>query len=115
MDRLNDERGPQTKPKVLHRDRLWRYRGEITGEWFTCTREETIPQASVTLPGEQLTDPEESIDPQDDPPFPGDEEESPTLPGDRAALAGTGTCQAVRNPNALRGAGGLPGDLGTTL
>ena len=39
VERLNDvmhriQRGPQAKPKVVHRDRLWQYRGDACADWF---------------------------------------------------------------------------------
>ena len=39
VERLNDvvyriQRGPRAKPKVVHRDRLWQYRGDACADWF---------------------------------------------------------------------------------
>lgn len=39
MERLNDvvyrlKRGPRAKPKVVPRDRLWQYRGDVCADWF---------------------------------------------------------------------------------
>ena len=44
VERLNDvvcriQRGPRAKPKVVHRDRLWQYRGEACADWFSETAE----------------------------------------------------------------------------
>lgn len=39
MPRLNDvvyriQHGPRAKPKVVHRDRPWQYRGDACADWF---------------------------------------------------------------------------------
>ena len=39
VERLNDvvyriQRGPRAKPKVVHSDRLWQYRGDACADWF---------------------------------------------------------------------------------
>lgn len=39
VERLNDsmyrfQRGPRTKPKAVHSDRVWNYRGEDLADWF---------------------------------------------------------------------------------
>ena len=43
---------PQTKPKVVHRNRLWRYTGPSPPTWLqeTITRQEEQPNSSEKLP-----------------------------------------------------------------
>ena len=56
VERLNDvvyriQRGPRAKPKFVHKDRLWQYRGEACADWFNEPAEgqgANLPEGAFT-------------------------------------------------------------------
>ena len=63
IKRINDvvyriKLGPTTKPKIVHRNRLWTYTGANTPTWFRATEEaaNSSPPATTGTPAESAAD-----------------------------------------------------------